>query len=66
MDGPPLNQLVLEETKQKVNTLLGAQLKKVLREHGMAISGVKSAMQNRIIGRRSHGIFTTPVPSTQL
>ena len=35
----------------KVKTLINAQLKTVLKKEGLAVSGVKSAMQGRIIAR---------------
>ena len=36
----------------KVKTLVNAQLKTILRKEGLAVSGVKAAMQERIITRR--------------
>ena len=36
----------------KVKTLINAQLKSVLKKEGLAVSGVKAAMQERIINRK--------------
>ncbi len=37
----------------KVKTLINAQLKSVLKKEGLLVSGVKAAMQDRIIRRKS-------------
>lgn len=37
---------------QKVKTLVNAQLKVILKREKLAVSGLKAAMQNRIIGRK--------------
>ena len=37
----------------KVKTLINAQLKSVLKKEGLAVSGVKATMQERIINRKS-------------
>lgn len=36
----------------KVKTLINAQLKSVLKKEGLLVSGVKAAMQDRIISRK--------------
>lgn len=36
----------------KVKTLINAQLKSVLKKEGLGVSGVKAAMQDRIISRK--------------
>ena len=38
----------------KVKTLINAHLRAVLKGEGLAVSGVKAAMQERIISRKSH------------
>lgn len=38
----------------KVKILINAQLKSVLKKEGLAVSGVKAAMQDRIITRKYH------------
>lgn len=46
--GPPLDiQIVIA----KVKTLINAQLKNILKRENLPVSGVKSAMQTRIIER---------------
>ena len=37
---------------QKVKTLVNAQLKSILKKETLAVSGVKAAMQHRIISRK--------------
>lgn len=37
----------------KVKTLMANQLKQVLKKEGLAVSGVKAALQTRIIDRES-------------
>lgn len=37
---------------QRVKTLVNAQLKSILKKEKLAVSGVKAAMQDRIIGRK--------------
>lgn len=36
----------------KVKTLINAQLKSILKKEGLIVSGVKAAMQDRIISRK--------------
>lgn len=38
----------------KVKLLINAQLKSVLKKAGLPVSGVKAAMQERIIARKLH------------
>ena len=40
---------------QRVKTLVNAQLKTVLKREKLAVSGLKAAMQDRIIQRKSSG-----------
>lgn len=44
---------------QKVKTLVNAQLKSILKREKLAVSGLKAAMQNRIIGRKLEKPFNT-------
>ena len=39
----------------KVKTLVNAQLKYILKDEGLPVSGVKAAMQDRIIARKHSG-----------
>ena len=43
----------------KVKTLINAQLKQVLKKERLAVSGVKAAMQERIIRRKSQILLTS-------
>jgi len=47
--GQPLDPLVVVA---RVKTLINAHLKNVLKGEGLPVSGVKSAMQGRIIARK--------------
>lgn len=38
--------------EQRVKTLVNAQLKSILKKEKLAVSGLKAAMQNRIISRK--------------
>ncbi|KAI4235138.1 MAG: hypothetical protein L6R40_006537 [Gallowayella cf. fulva] len=46
---------------QKVKTLVNAQLKSILRRERLAVSGVKAAMQRRIIDRERTTFLDSPV-----
>ena len=49
----------------KVKILINAQLKQVLKKEGLAVSGVKIAMQERIIRRQSSfAVFLDVLPQS--
>lgn len=50
----------IQNVKAKVKILINAQLKSVLKKEGLAVSGVKAAMQERIINRKLKALEYNP------
>lgn len=50
-DGQPVQPDLVRRMVAQTKTLLNDQLRRVLREESMTVSGVKAELQNRIIGR---------------
>lgn len=50
----------IQNVKAKVKILINAQLKSVLKKEGLAVSGVKAAMQERIINRKLKALKHNP------
>lgn len=49
----------VQSVAAKVKILINAQLKQVLKREGLPVSGVKAAMQERIIRRKSQPVLTS-------
>ena len=54
-----ISQGDVQSVVAKVKILINAQLKQVLKREGLPVSGVKAAMQERIIRRKSPCLATS-------
>ena len=57
---------LFSQTKATAKSLTVAELKNVLRQEGLQVSGIKSELQIRIIARESPPVFSAALPPAAL